>query len=70
MNQTCCRIPGCGSYAINPGQCGRPEYKDNIDHDLCDVHFWKIRHDNLLLCLGRARVSLTACNLALDNSQL
>lgn len=40
-----CRIPGCGSHAINPGHYGRPEHKKNIDHDLCDVHFWKERHD-------------------------
>lgn len=66
---TKCRIPGCGSYSINPGRYGRPEHKENIDHDLCDVHFWKIRYDNLALAWGQIRVPLRNASLALDKAQ-
>ena len=35
-----CAVPGCGSYAINPGQHGRIE---GADLDLCDVCYWRKR---------------------------
>jgi hypothetical protein len=38
-----CTTPGCGSYGINPGLHGRPDFTENIDNDLCDVCFWKKR---------------------------
>jgi hypothetical protein len=34
-----CATPGCGSYAINPGQSGR----DHSDLNLCDVCYWRKR---------------------------
>jgi hypothetical protein len=37
----------CGSYAINPGHHDRPEFDKNIDNDLCDVCFWKVRANKL-----------------------
>ena len=40
-----CRI--CGSFAINPGRDNRPEYKEYIDNDLCDVCFWRTRFYDL-----------------------
>ena len=33
----------CGSYAVNPGHHGRPGYEAGVDHDLCDVCYWRMR---------------------------
>ncbi len=38
-----CAVPGCGSYAINPGQSGR---EDTSDLDLCDVCYWRKRAES------------------------
>lgn len=45
MSNERCKL--CGSYAINPGHHGRPEWKENVDHDLCDTCFWKARYDRV-----------------------
>ena len=38
----------CGSYAVNPGHHGRPDYDAGVDHDLCDVCYWKTRYEAIL----------------------
>jgi len=40
-----CKIPGCGSHAINPHSYGR---EPGVDLDLCDVCYWRTRAETPL----------------------
>lgn len=37
----------CNSHAVNPGHHGRPDYDVGVDHDLCDVCYWRTRAEKL-----------------------
>ena len=37
----------CNSHAVNPGHHGRPDYDAGVDHDLCDVCYWRTRYNAL-----------------------
>lgn len=43
MSFPVCRI--CHSYAISPGHHGRPDFSEQVDHDLCDVCFYRTRFE-------------------------
>jgi len=45
MSNNTCRV--CHSYAINPGHHGRPPFSEGVDHDLCDVCYWRKRAGGL-----------------------
>ncbi len=45
----------CGSYAVNPGHHGRPDFSENVDHDLCDVCYWRARYEEAEEKLARCQ---------------